>query len=69
MESGDYNIPSNNRELQLKLIQRFYNAIITYQVITGNYNPEALAHGQTAIITYQVITGNYNCTATVLVMW
>ena len=35
---SNYNIPSNNRELQpvLRLLQR--TAIITYQVITGNYS-------------------------------
>ena len=33
-----YNIPSNNRELQLKKIQEKCLRIITYQVITGNYS-------------------------------
>ena len=34
----DYNIPSNNRELQPCYIQGVLPFIITYQVITGNYN-------------------------------
>ena len=34
----DYNIPSNNRELQHSLVGADINVIITYQVITGNYN-------------------------------
>ena len=39
MESHlNYNIPSNNRELQLRNVPRAYTAIITYQVITGNYS-------------------------------
>ena len=34
--------------------------IISYQVITGNYNPHyQRGHGR-GIISYQVITGNYN---------
>ena len=38
IHENDYNIPSNNRELQpIYRISRFY-AIITYQVITGNYS-------------------------------
>ena len=35
--------------------------IITYQVITGNYNVEGISFLEAVIITYQVITGNYNC--------
>ena len=34
--------------------------IITYQVITGNYNPFSQEMIPSWIITYQVITGNYN---------
>ena len=38
----DYNIPSNNRELQL-LHQTYQTCfIITYQVITGNYSYNVL---------------------------
>ena len=33
-----YNIPSNNRELQLVGFDMYGLAIITYQVITGNYS-------------------------------
>ena len=33
-----YNIPSNNRELQLPLENIVDVSIITYQVITGNYS-------------------------------
>ena len=33
-----YNIPSNNRELQLLRCTRSREEIITYQVITGNYS-------------------------------
>ena len=56
----DYNIPSNNRELQLKQGALCKRQIITYQVITGNYNPLSIRLPEPAIITYQVITGNYN---------
>ena len=35
-------------------------AIITYQVITGNYNGLVILLRKLKIITYQVITGNYN---------
>ena len=55
-----YNIPSNNRELQLlpeTIGKRF---IITYQVITGNYSRAGLLPFSDYIITYQVITGNYS---------
>ena len=34
-----YNIPSNNRELQHVETIKSDIEIITYQVITGNYNP------------------------------
>ena len=34
----NYNIPSNNRELQLTAVNLNILAIITYQVITGNYS-------------------------------
>ena len=34
--------------------------IITYQVITGNYNEDLERTLKEMIITYQVITGNYN---------
>ena len=33
-----YNIPSNNRELQLQFPFEHLIKIITYQVITGNYS-------------------------------
>ena len=33
-----YNIPSNNRELQLQMEVLKLHIIITYQVITGNYS-------------------------------
>ena len=35
-----YNIPSNNRELQLLFAAFSNSSIITYQVITGNYSTE-----------------------------
>ena len=41
-------------------MQGFPFPIITYQVITGNYNRTNMADQGTHIITYQVITGNYN---------
>ena len=34
--------------------------IISYQVITGNYNISETCATLTNIISYQVITGNYN---------
>ena len=34
--------------------------IISYQVITGNYNSTNFAAHSDSIISYQVITGNYN---------
>ena len=34
--------------------------IISYQVITGNYNNRIFESESIAIISYQVITGNYN---------
>ncbi len=55
-----YNIPSNNRELQLRNVPRAYTAIITYQVITGNYSLALALSSAPLIITYQVITGNYS---------
>ena len=36
------------------------DAIITYQVITGNYSWNAVLQQCSLIITYQVITGNYS---------
>ena len=41
-------------------MQGFPFPIITYQVITGNYNRQSVPQFQNVIITYQVITGNYN---------
>ena len=41
-------------------MQDFPFPIITYQVITGNYNRSATNPYPCCIITYQVITGNYN---------
>ena len=55
-----YNIPSNNRELQLYATDIERYDIITYQVITGNYSTSSILLFLLAIITYQVITGNYN---------
>ncbi len=55
-----YNIPSNNRELQLAPTSSKCFNIITYQVITGNYNSDRFGVHVVGIITYQVITGNYN---------
>ena len=60
MITCDYNIPSNNRELQLELKDERANMIITYQVITGNYSRFNLCMFPAVIITYQVITGNYS---------
>ena len=34
--------------------------IISYQVITGNYNETSTEFEPDTIISYQVITGNYN---------
>ena len=58
-----YNIPSNNRELQLPSTMIQKPLIITYQVITGNYSIPGPCRHNRRIITYQVITGNYSCTA------
>ena len=58
--AAHYNIPSNNRELQLAERNTHTDEIITYQVITGNYNAVQRPVFHFAIITYQVITGNYN---------
>ena len=59
-QKSNYNIPSNNRELQLNSYEEQKDIIITYQVITGNYNWNIGIIGTGRIITYQVITGNYN---------
>ena len=56
----DYNIPSNNRELQLLELIIDGSEIITYQVITGNYSGRFRKGKRERIITYQVITGNYS---------
>ena len=57
-----YNIPSNNRELQLMRLLLIRSRIITYQVITGNYSWLQRCNKIVIIITYQVITGNYSNT-------
>ena len=57
----NYNIPSNNRELQLIDDPQKALEIITYQVITGNYSRLSFNLWNKKIITYQVITGNYSC--------
>ena len=41
-------------------MQSYSSAIITYQVITGNYSAEKEEITAGSIITYQVITGNYS---------
>ena len=56
----NYNIPSNNRELQHVETIKSDIEIITYQVITGNYSTSVTAPERPSIITYQVITGNYS---------
>ena len=56
----NYNIPSNNRELQQNAFSSSVCKIITYQVITGNYSRLLLLLLSFRIITYQVITGNYS---------
>ena len=56
----NYNIPSNNRELQPFTPSTAAAAIITYQVITGNYSSLGKKIELHDIITYQVITGNYS---------
>ena len=60
MYRSDYNIPSNNRELQQNYTPENFYRIITYQVITGNYSFTFPFKFAKAIITYQVITGNYS---------
>ena len=59
----DYNIPSNNRELQL--IQQAQNLCGNYNIPSNNR--ELQLHELTVveykIITYQVITGNYSVKA------
>ena len=60
MKKSDYTIPSDNRELQQLLWIDVVDLIIPYQVITGNYNSEAVNALALDIIPYQVITGNYN---------
>ena len=47
-------------------MQDFPFPIITYQVITGNYNRHRRPGRRSGIITYQVITGNYNYNYNVL---
>ena len=64
----NYNIPSNNRELQLYVATPERRKIITYQVITGNYSGAMLSPTATEIITYQVITGNYSSSKSSLPM-
>ena len=56
----NYIIPSDNRELQLLNGFPVLVLIISYQVITGNYNSCIINTPFLAIISYQVITGNYN---------
>ena len=57
----NYNIPSNNRDLQPSTLFLESFLIITYQVITGNYSFCDCVSVHVVIITYQVITGNYSC--------
>ena len=56
----DYTIPSDNRELQQWKKDKILNAIIPYQVITGNYSSSQFYNASPLIIPYQVITGNYS---------
>ena len=60
MNALNYNIPSNNRELQLsdlKMRQALY-----YNIPSNNRELQHELHlkEKTTIITYQVITGNYS---------
>ena len=55
-----YIIPSDNRELQRSCVRYSTQSIISYQVITGNYNTALPLDIVVNIISYQVITGNYN---------
>ena len=55
-----YNIPSNNRELQLMLEGK--TAVRHYNIPSNNreLQPASTDSLHTEIITYQVITGNYS---------
>ena len=62
LEVTDYNIPSNNRELQLlRMIWRYR---WHYNIPSNNreLQPYLLLYVTSVIITYQVITGNYSST-------
>lgn len=50
-------------------MQDFPFPIITYQVITGNYNSPVFKESENDIITYRVITGNYNYNYNYNVLW
>ena len=58
---NDYNIPSNNRELQLS--QSFPSLKYYYNIPSNNRELQPFSGFpiKSGIITYQVITGNYSC--------
>ena len=57
----NYNIPSNNRELQRTNVNPAASA--DYNIPSNNRELQRLerANSNISIITYQVITGNYSC--------
>ena len=57
---NNYNIPSNNRELQLDFIISIF--IHNYNIPSNNreLQPHVRGCSRCKIITYQVITGNYS---------
>ena len=57
---NNYNIPSNNRELQRRMQK--YKCIKDYNIPSNNreLQPRIKKYVLAKIITYQVITGNYS---------
>ena len=60
MQSDDYTIPRNNRELQQQPQTLHRIRIIPYQEIIGNYSLQVRDMINHPIIPYQEIIGNYS---------
>ena len=60
METVNYTLERDNRELQLIISSNLQNSIIPLREIIGNYNGQRVRYSSVGIIPLREIIGNYN---------